>query len=61
MSNNKFYCYSKRMYHFLSFFGFRYVSIGTNQNTSQRYWVYDKSQRLDFAIETYNSLKHQFN
>lgn len=61
MVNENFYCYSKRMYHFLSFLGFRYSSIGVNKNTNQRYWVYDKSQKLDYAIETYNSLKYQFN
>ncbi len=61
MDNNKFYCYSKRMYHFLSFLNFRYISIGTNGNTRQRYWVYDKSQKLDYAIELYNSMKHDFN
>ena len=61
MANNNFYCYSKRMYHFLSFLGIRYDSVGINSNTNQRYWVYEKSQKLDFAIETYNSLKYQFN
>jgi hypothetical protein len=61
MDNNNFYCYSKRMYHFLSFLGIRYNSIGENSNTKQRYWVYDKSQKLDLAIEQYNSLKHNFN
>ena len=61
MVNENFYCYSKRMYHFLSFLGFRYSSIGVNKTTNQRYWVYEKSQKLDYAIETYNSLKYQFN
>lgn len=61
MENDKFYCYSKRMYHFLSFLEIRYISVGVNNNTGQRYWTYKKSHKLDCAIETYNSFKYKFN
>lgn len=61
MENNNFYCYSTRMYHFLTALQFIYISVGINNNTNKRYWVYNKSEKLDSAIELYNSVKHRFN
>lgn len=61
MENNIFYCYSDRLYHFLSALGFRYESIGVNNNTNKKYRVYNKSEQLDSAIELYNSIKHKYN
>lgn len=40
---------------------FRYVSIGVNGNTNNRYWTYLKSEKLDSAIQAYNSMKHKYN
>ena len=57
---DSFYCYSYRMHLFLKSMRFRYVSVGVNKNSGQRYWVYEKSPKLDNAIGTYNSLKHSF-
>ena len=61
MENNIFYCYSDRLYHFLSALGFRYESVGVNNNTNKKYRVYNKSEQLDSAIELYNSIKHKYN
>lgn len=61
MENNYFYCYSNKMNYFLMALSFRYVSTNINKNTNKKYWVYDKSEKLDSAIELYNSVKHKFN
>ena len=61
MENNSYYCYSTRLYHFLVSMKFRYVSTGINKNTNKKYWVYNKSEKLDSAIELYNSVKHKYN
>lgn len=56
--SNYFYCYSKRMSHFLRAFDERYVEIGINPSRNTRYYVFEKSERLDKIIELYNSIKH---
>ena len=61
MKNNSYYCYSTRLYHFLVSMKFRYMSTGINKNTNKKYWVYNKSEKLDSAIELYNSVKHKYN
>ena len=61
MNKNCFYCYSDRLHHFLASVNFRYITIGSNKNTNKRYWVYEKSDDLDLAIQLYNSIKHKFN
>lgn len=61
MESKVFYCYSNRLQHFLAALKFRYESIGVNNNTQKKYWVYDKSDDLDSAIELYNSIKYRYN
>ena len=46
---------------FLMALKFKYVSVGVNNNTNKKYWVYNKSDKLDSAIELYNSVKHKYN
>ena len=60
MESNLYYCYSSRQYHFLTSVKFRYVDIGINKNKNKKYWTYEKSEKLDSAIEFYNSIKHKF-
>lgn len=57
MSNN-FYCYSDRLFHFIKSFAIDYVSTGINKNTHKKYYVFEKSERLDKIIALYNKLKH---
>ena len=61
MENDIFYCYSNRMNYFLMALKFRYISSGVNNTTNKEYWTYHKSEKLDSAIELYNSVKHKFN
>lgn len=61
MTNNYFYCYSKRMNYFLMALKFTCVSIGINHRTNKKYWVYDKSDKLDSVIQLYNAVKHKYN
>lgn len=58
MENQNFYCYSNKMRHFIQAFGIPFATIGTNPNTKVRYWVFDKSERLDKVIKLYNFVKH---
>ena len=58
MEREFFYCYSYKLYHFLCAFGEKCKSSNTNGNTGYRYWVFDKSNRLDKIIQLYNNIKH---
>lgn len=57
---NTFYCYSKRLFHFIKAFDVNFLYIGINKNTHQRYYAFDKSKKLDQIIELYNKVKHSF-
>lgn len=56
-----FYCYSKKMYHFIAAFDIKYLNIGVNSNTKCRYYVFEKSERLDKVIALYKQVKHSIN
>lgn len=55
---NLFYCYSNRMAHFIRSFDIKYLNIGVNNNTSRKYYVFRKSQKLDKVIALYKEVKH---
>jgi len=56
--NNYFYCYSSRMAHFIRAFDIKYIDIGVNKNSNTKYYIFDKSEKLDKVIELYNKVKH---
>lgn len=53
-----YYCYSNRLFHFLKAFDINYKNIGINPNTNTKFYVFDKSDKLDKAIVLYNKIKH---
>lgn len=56
--NNKFYCYSSKLSFFIRAFGIRYIDIGVNTKTNTKYFLFDKSEKLDRIIALYNDVKH---
>lgn len=60
MKSNYFYSYSKKLTHFIRAFGISYVEIGINPNTNQKYYSFEKSDKLDKVILFYNEVKHKF-
>ena len=58
MGENNFYCYSKRLFYFIKAFNIGYLYIGVNKNSNTRYYVFEKSDRLDRVIDLYNKLKY---
>lgn len=58
--NDNFYCYSLRLFHYLSAFNEKCYTSKTNSLSGKRYWVFKKSKRLDDIIESYNNIKHRF-
>lgn len=56
--NNYFYCYSKRMSLFLRSMKENYLSVGINKKTNTKYWIFQKSERLDKLIELWNKIKN---
>ena len=60
MENDKFYCYSKRLAYFIRSFNIKYLSVGINKNSNVKYYIFQKSDRLDKIIELYNSVKHSY-
>lgn len=57
--NTNFYCYSLRLFHFLSAFSEKCYVSKINANSGNRYWVFRKSPRLDSIIALYNNVKHE--
>lgn len=58
MVNDKFYCYSNRMAYFIRSFGVKYLDVGFNAKSNTKYYVFEKSERLDKIIALYNSIKY---
>lgn len=58
MVNDKFYCYSSRLSYFIRSFGIKYIEVGLNVKTKTRYYLFEKSDRLDKIIALYNSVKY---
>lgn len=56
--NNYFYCYSSRMAHFIRAFDIKYIDVGVNSNTNAKYYLFEKSERLDKIINLYNEVKY---
>lgn len=57
--NENFYCYSLRLFHFLSAFSEKCYVSKINNVSGNRYWVFRKSERLDEIIKLYNEIKHK--
>ncbi len=55
-----FYCYSLKLFHFLSAFNEHCYTSKINSVSGSRYWVFHKSERLDKLILLYNDLKHRY-
>lgn len=59
-TNENFYCYSLRLFHYLSAFNEKCYTSRVNALSHKRYWVFKKSERLDKIIQSYNEVKHKF-
>ena len=53
-----FYCYSMKMSHFIRAFNIKYIDVGFNAKSKTKYYIFEKSEKLDKVIELYNSVKH---
>ena len=58
--NENFYCYSLRLFHYISAFGEKCYTSRINSVSKKRYWVFKKSERLDLIITSYNKVKFDF-
>ena len=56
--NNYFYCYSSRMAYFIRAFDIKYIDIGINKNSNTKYYIFNKSEKLDKVIDLNNKVKH---
>lgn len=59
-NEDNFYCYSLRLFHYISAFDEKCFASKVNSISGKRYWVFKKSDRLDKIIDSYNSVKHKF-
>lgn len=55
-----FYCYSLRLFHYISAFKEECLASKINKLSGKRYWVFKKSDRLDKIIDSYNRVKYEF-
>lgn len=56
-----FFCYSLRLFHFLSAFGEKCATSKIHPVSGCRYWIFTKSTRLDELIKFWNEVKHKYN
>lgn len=61
MQNKYFYSYSYRLSLFIRSFGIKYINIGVNQNTKNKYYKFEKSDKLDNVLALYNEVKNCIN
>lgn len=59
-NKEKFYCYSLRLFHYLSAFNEKCYGSKISTTSGNRYWIFAKSDRLDKIIQSYNKNKHKF-
>lgn len=59
-NKENFYCYSLKLFHYISAFGEKCNSSKINSQSGKRYWVFKKSEKLDKIINSYNKVKHSF-
>lgn len=57
---DNFYCYSLKLFHYISAFGIKCYASKINSLSGKRYWVFKKSKKLDEIIVSYNKVKHNF-
>ena len=57
MKDNLFYCYSKRLNQFLYLFGVGYVDKNYNYNTQAEYYIYERTNKLDFLLKKWEEIK----
>lgn len=60
LTDNNFFCYSCRLFHFLKSFDEKCYISKINKKSNTRYWVFHKSERLDNLINLYNSIKEKY-
>lgn len=58
-TNSIFHCYSFSVCHFLQSQGFRYIDKRINSNNRLTYFTFEKSEKLNEALVTWNMLKEK--
>ena len=53
------YCYSTTLYHFLMAGGQRYICIGVNERTGNRFYLFEKTSELRALLDEYDKRKQQ--
>ena len=46
------------MAYFIRAFDIKYIDIGINKNSNTKYYIFNKSEKLDKVIDLYNKVKH---
>ena len=57
--NNRFYCYSTTLMHFLKANGLRYEYVTEHNRTGNRMWVFRRDDRLSALLDEYDERKAQ--
>lgn len=57
--NDRFYCYSTTLMHFLKANGLRYKYASTHDRTGNRMWVFDRTDDLRTLLDEYDARKAQ--
>lgn len=58
-NNERFYCYSTTLMHFLKASGLRYTYTTTHDRTGNRMWVFERDDTLRSLLDEYDARKAQ--
>lgn len=56
---DRFYCYSTTLMHFLKANGLRYIYTTTHDRTGNRMWVFERDDTLRGLLDVYDANKAQ--
>lgn len=55
-----YYCYSIKLFHFLKTNGFYYLYKDKHHTTGKFFWVFERNDQLDAALNDYNAVRDSF-
>lgn len=60
MLNNHYYCYSKQLHKYIQEkHHIKYVCAALHEKTLKKFWLYEKSDQLNNALQEYSNIMKQ--
>ena len=60
VKKNVYYCYSIKLFHFLKENGFYYIYKDRHHTTGKYFWVFERNEELDKALNDYSEVRDTY-